>query len=345
MPQRTIPKRKLDYAAKLNYYFDNYNKAITIGVNNVGSKSIAQRRKNLRPRDIHILMGKNTIIRKVLNLRAERKEAEGKLKEAESARKALEMVVGNCGFVFVPKNEDIGALREEITSEKVQTAAKAGIIAPDTVMVPAGPTGQDPSQTSFFQALDIPTKINRGQVEIVSDVKLITKGEKVGRSASELLVMLNIKPFYYGITVEHVFDNGEVYPADVLDISPSDIANAFNSGVREVAALCLALNYPTAASVPHSIMDAYKNMLSIGLGCSSYSWENLDKVKEILADPSAFMSAAAPAAAATGGATAAAAEPEPEEEEEEESSVAAGGMFGGSDSSSDDSDDDSDESS
>jgi large subunit ribosomal protein LP0 len=73
--------------------------------------------------------------------------------------------------------------------------------------------------------LDIPTKINRGQVEIVSDVKLVTKGEKVGRSAAELLVMLGIKPFYYGITIEHVYDKGEVYPADVLDISSSDVAS------------------------------------------------------------------------------------------------------------------------
>merc|ERR1719238_1760470 len=152
----------------------------------------------------------------------------------------LDMVQGNMGFAFLPANESIAGLRDALTSEKVQTAAKAGVCAPSDVTVPAGPTGQDPSQTSFFQALEIPTKINRGQVEIVSDVKLITAGEKVGRSAAELLVMLNIKPFYYGITVGFVYDKGEVYPADVLDISPSDVSAAFGAGIREVAALCLA---------------------------------------------------------------------------------------------------------
>merc|ERR1712062_94845 len=100
---------------------------------------------------------------------------------------------------------------------------------------------------------------------------------------------------------------GEVYPADVLDISPSDVAAAFGAGIREVAALCLALNYPTAASVPHSIMDAYKNMLAVGLALKDYSWENLTKVKEILADPSAFAAAAAPAAGGDAAAPAAAA--------------------------------------
>jgi len=339
---RQVPQRKQDYAARLNKYLDEYSQAMTICVNNVGSKSIAVQRKRLRAKNIHILMGKNTIIRKVLNLRAERLEAAGNKKGAEQALRMLEMVQGNIGFVFCPNNVEVSAIREEITSERVQTAAKAGVEAPDDVVVPAGPTGQDPSQTSFFQALDIPTKINRGQVEIVSDVKLVTKGEKVNRSAAELLVMLNIKPFYYGITVHHIYANGDVFPADVLDISASDIAQAFSSAVREVAALCLALNYPTAASVPHSIMDAYKNMLAIGLACKDYSWENLGKVKEILADPSAFAAAAAPAAG--GAAPAAAAEAEPEEEEEEESSAAAGGMFGGSSSGSDSDDSDEDSS-
>jgi len=329
---RTIPKRKLEYAARLNDYLDNFNQAISIDVTNVGSKSIAETRKTLRARNIHILMGKNTIVRKVLSLRAEKLEQEGKLKQAANAERFTEMVEGNVGFVFLPKGESITKLRKELTDNKVQTAAKAGIEAPDNVLVPAGPTGQDPSQTSFFQALDIPTKINRGQVEIVSDVKLITKGEKVGRSAAELLVMLNIKPFYYGITVKHVYDKGEVYPADVLDISPSQVSGAFNSAVREVAALCLALNYPTPASVPHSIMDAYKNMLAIGLACKNYSWENLEKVETILKDPSAFAAASSAAPAATGG-DAPAAAAVVEEEEEEESSAAAGNMFGADSSS------------
>jgi len=332
-----IPQRKLDYAERLNYYLDNYTKAITINVDNVGSKGLAVQRHKLRQRDIHILMGKNTIIRKVLNMRAEKQEADGKEEAAASTRGILEMVNGNIGFVFIPKGEDIGTVRGDITSDRVQTAAKAGILAPEDVIVPAGPTGQDPSQTSFFQALDIPTKINRGQVEIVSNVKLITKDEKVTRSAAELLVMLNIKPFYYGIKVSWVFNNGDVFPAAVLDITNADVASAFSAAVRNVAALCLTLNYPTAASVPHSVMDAYKNLLAVGMACDNYTWENLEKVKAILADPSAFAAAAGPA---TGNAPAEAAVVE-EESEEEESSAAAGNVFGASSSSEDDSDEDS----
>jgi len=336
---RAVPARKLAYGKRLNDYLDNYTKALTINVTNVGSKKIATTRKELRPLDIHIIMGKNTIIRRVLSKRAEdlfAKDPESV--KAKNALAMLEMVEGNCGFVFIPTNESIQLVRDQLVSDKVQTAAKFGVSAPSDVIVPAGPTGQDPSATAFFQALDIPTKINRGQVEIVSNVHLVRKGEKVGRSAAELLVKLNIKPFYYGLQVTWVYDNGDVYPAAVLDLTEADIACAFSAAVREVAALCLALNFPTAASVPHSIMDAYKNVLAVGLACKDYSWENLVKVKEILADPSKFASAAPTAGAADTGAAAV----EEEEEEEEESSAAAGGLFGGSGSDSDsDSEDES----
>lgn len=47
------------------------------------------------------------------------------------------------------------------------------------VVVPAGNTGLEPTKTSFFQALNIGTKITKGTVEILKDEKVITKGEKV----------------------------------------------------------------------------------------------------------------------------------------------------------------------
>jgi len=250
-------------------------------VSNVGSKKISQTRSDLRKKDIHILMGKNTIIRKVLRDRITHLEASNP-EAAAAVESMLKMVSGNIGFLFVPKNVSIAELRNKIINDKVQTQVKPGVIAPTNVVIPAGPTGQDPSQTSFFQALDIPTKINRGQIEIVDDVKLINKDQKVSRSAAELLVMLDIKPFYYGIGVNFIYDNGNVYPSEVLDITEDDVTKAFNLSVREAATLCLALGFPTAVSVPHHILDAYKDMLAIGLNSGSYSWNNLTKLKENL---------------------------------------------------------------
>jgi large subunit ribosomal protein LP0 len=48
------------------------------------------------------------------------------------------------------------------------------------------------------QALGIATKINKGAIEIISQVQLAKKGEKVGSSEAVLLTKLGIKPFAYG---------------------------------------------------------------------------------------------------------------------------------------------------
>lgn len=92
------------------------------------------------------------------------------------------------------------ALKEEFQG----APAKAGAIAPCDVKLPPQNTGMGPEKTSFFQALQIPTKISRGTIEILNEVHLIKEGEKVGASESALLNMLNIQPFSYGLVVRQV---------------------------------------------------------------------------------------------------------------------------------------------
>ncbi|KAI1761113.1 hypothetical protein GGR53DRAFT_469668 [Hypoxylon sp. FL1150] len=56
------------------------------------------------------------------------------------------------------------------------------------------------------KALDVPTKTARGTIEIMTDLKLVEAGSKVGPSKATLLNMLNISPFTYGLGVSQVYD-------------------------------------------------------------------------------------------------------------------------------------------
>lgn len=56
-------------------------------------------------------------------------------------------------------------VKAEIVKYKVGAPARVGLVAPNDVTIPSGSTGMDPSQTSFFQALAIATKINKGGLE------------------------------------------------------------------------------------------------------------------------------------------------------------------------------------
>jgi len=273
---------KQAYFEKLKELLAKYPSIFIVNVDNVGSNQMHQIRVALRGKGV-VLMGKNTMVRRALRtILGERPEFE----------RLLPCVKGNIGFVFSDK--DLKDVRDLIIANKVAAPARAGAFAPKDVTVPAGNTGMEPGKTSFFQALGIPTKIARGTIEIVSDIKVVTAGNRVGPSEATLLNMLNISPFTYGMTVVQIFDQGNIFPPDVLDIEEQELIDRFLSGIKTIAAISLALDYPTIVSVTHSLVNAYKSLLAISLA-TEYTFEGSEKVKEYLANPDAFAVAAGPA--------------------------------------------------
>merc|ERR1712062_434858 len=292
---------KASYFQRIERLIEEYPTAFIVSADNVGSKQMQQIRIALRGRG-EVLMGKNTMMRKAIR---------GQLAKYPQLEKVLPCVVGNIGFVFT--NEDLCEIRDIILSNKKEAPAKSGAIAPLDVFVPAGNTGQGPEKTSFFQALAIPTKITKGTIEILSDIHLIKQDEKVGASEAALLQMLNIKPFHYGLIVEQVYDNGAVFSPEILDITDDDILKKFTSGISNIAAASLAIGYPTVASVPHSIVNGFRNLAAVCLE-ADIDIPQIATIKEFLADPSKFAAAAAPVEAAP-----AAVEEKKEEAKKEES--------------------------
>lgn len=280
-------QRKEKFVAKLQDAIREYKNVLIVGVDNVGSNQMQKVRVALRGKAI-VVMGKNTLIRKVIR----------DLIDGEKMTKLeclLPLVVGNMGFVFT--NGNLPDIRKLILENKVPAAAKSGSFAPADVFIPAGPTGLDPGQTNFFQALNIGTKIVKGAIEIVNEVHLIKKGDKVSLSHVALLDKINIRPFFYGFKVTDVYEDGTVYSSDVLDLAQDAILAKFFGGVRRLAAISLAIGYPTAASVSHSINYAFKNIVAIALQ-TEITFAEAQKFKDYIANPSAFAPAAAAAPAA-----------------------------------------------
>ena len=145
-----------------------------------------------------------------------RKAMRGHIDNIPSLEKLLPLIVYNVGIVFT--NEDLCEVRDMLLVNKKRAPARNGAIAPCIVTVPAQNTGLGPEKTSFFQALQIPTKISRGTIEIVSDIQLLKEGDKVGLSEATLLNMLNISPFTYGLVVLHVYDEGTVFSPKVCTV-------------------------------------------------------------------------------------------------------------------------------
>jgi len=268
--------------------------ALLVQVDHVASKQMQNIRMELRGHAV-VLMGKNTMIRKALEL--------GHAKHPDAGLEKLRASIqGNIGFIFAT-NCTLDDIREVLKKHTRLSAAKSGQVSNVALNLPSGPTGMDPSQTNFFQALNIGTKIVKGQIELVSDFPILKIGDKVSPSAAVLLTKLNIKPFEYGMEVSQVFQDGSVFAAAVLDISDGVLITKFLAGIANMAAFSREVGIPTEAGLPHMFGNAFRNVASL-VSDIDVTFKEVEEVKKFLEDPDAYAAAnpvAASAPAASGG--------------------------------------------
>jgi len=310
--------------AKKQIYFDklvdlcvNSTSALIVHVDNVTSKQMQDVRLELRGRAT-VLMGKNTMIRKALALGHEAHPDVG-------MDKLRANVQGNIGFIFA-QTCTLDDIREVLKKHRKESAAKAGQVSMVDLNLASGPTGMDPSQTAFFQALNIGTKIVKGQIELVTEFPILKKGDKVSASAAVLLGKLSIRPFEYGIEVLQVYQDAAVFDAAVLDIKDDVLIQKFLSGIANMAAFSREIGIPTEAGLPHMFGNAFRNIASL-VADIDFTFKEVEPVKQFLEDPEAYAAAnpaaaAAPSGGGGGGGGGAAKKEEKaaaaEEEEEEE---------------------------
>jgi len=310
MPNAERLAKKNVYIEKLIKLCIDCPNALMVNIDYVSSKQMSNIRVELRGK-AEVLMGKNTLIRKGLSIGHERHPEAG-------LDKISAILKGNLGFIFAA-NCELDDIRAVLEKHRRVSGAKSGDYSMVDLSLPSGPTGIDPSGTSFFQALNIATKIVKGQIEIVTDFPILKKNEKVSPSAAVLLNKLGIKPFEYGMEVELVFQDGSVFPAAVLDMGDDVLIAKFMAGVSNMAAFSRELGIPTEAGLPHMFGNAFRNVAAL-VSDIDFTFKEVEDVKKFLADPSAFAAAQASAApaAATSAAPAAAAKKVVEEEEEED---------------------------
>ncbi|KAI4997449.1 hypothetical protein ZWY2020_052791 [Hordeum vulgare] len=237
--------KKHSYDQKLCQLLDEYSRVLVAAADNVGSTQLAEIRRGIRG-DSVMLMGKNTLIRRCITAHA--------LRTGNENTKAIIPLLQETSVPSFTKG-DLKEVREEIAKYKVGAPARVGLVVLLMWWFP-WKHWSGSSQTSFFQLINIPTKINKGSVEIVAHVDLIKKAPRFWTSPRR--------------------PDGEV-----------------RGGVSMVASLSLAVSHLTLAAAPHMFLDGYKNVLAVAVE-TEYSFPHADQIKEYLKDPSKFAVAAVP---------------------------------------------------
>ena len=250
----------------------NTNKILFVDVDNVTSQQLNTMRKEMRDLDAKMVMGKNTLMRKsLLDLQ--------NTSDVEHISIIRDQLIQNTGMIFT--NGDLIKIKDILDANARGAPARIGQIAPIDVIIPAGPTKCDPKQTQFFQALQIPTKINRGQIDIINSFTIIEKGQIINQSQCALLDKLKIAPFEYKMNIKSFLDGGQLYDAKVLSIN---VIEKFKAKCQNMVALSLGSGYITEAAAPHLIAKGFKNLAAVSLA-SGFDIPQFEVMKAALNAP------------------------------------------------------------
>lgn len=156
-----VRKKKFALWVKLWECLDKYTKVMVVKCDNISARIFHDIRVILRPFKAVLVMGKNTLLKAGM----ERKMLEPKEGDEDyEIRKAnykpmpqLEQLISICqgymGLIFC--NDNLSEIKGLLKNYQCNKGAKIGAISPCEVVLQPGPTGLDPKQTSFFQALNI----------------------------------------------------------------------------------------------------------------------------------------------------------------------------------------------
>ncbi|KAI5170442.1 large subunit ribosomal protein LP0 [Pancytospora epiphaga] len=246
-------ERKACMFEKTREYFTKYENYMLLSIHKVQSTQFKDILGQL-PSNFKVLFAKNKIMKKVL-----RELDPVKYKDM------IDSIYGNVLIAFFDGMNPSDVLK---VSEKFQRKAHAiaGDVTRKDIVVPSGPTGLPPEKINLFQAAKMNTKINKGKIDVVTEHTLVKAGEVVGISEANLLNMLNIMPFEFGMDIKKVCENGEFYSSSLLLIDETCIEASISESVSLIAAMSLGSGMVTKASLPYEISNAYRDIRKVILG-------------------------------------------------------------------------------
>ena len=264
-----MPKKdnKVHVYDKTQEFFKKYKNIIIADVKDISTDKIQKiRHEIISLGETETLCGKTTVIQKSLHDMKE--AAKGDLPKHLPIKELEDFIEAMPGIhlLLIFTNRDIAEIASITGKYVIEKQAKPGQISPVEIIIPAGPTGMDSSQIDYFQALKIPTKVMRNQLEITTATKILTVGQKITLSEINLMKKFNIKPYKHQMKIKKLLLNGKLYGEEILKVTDDYMKTKLEHGIKNILGFSLAAHVPTQASAPHVISNAFRNICALSLG-------------------------------------------------------------------------------
>lgn len=264
-----VAKWKLNEVEELTKLITE-NKVVGIAqIGGIPAPQMQQMRGNLRG-NVSMRSSKNSLISLAID------NAEGKIKGISELK---DYVSGQAAIIATEMNPF--KLFGQLKQTRTMAPAKGGEIAPSDIEVKAGDTPFKPGPiVGELQKVGIPAQIKEGKVVIKSDKVLVKKGEKIPRDAAQMLTRLEIFPIQLGISLNAVFEEGNLFKPDVLDIDIDQFRLKIHQASFNALTLALETAWVNKQTVTPLITKAHRDAFGLAMELGII---NKQTVKHIIA--------------------------------------------------------------
>jgi large subunit ribosomal protein L10 len=195
----------------------------------------------------------------------------------KNADELLSKLTGQNALIF--STYDPFKLFLTLDKSKVFLPARAGDVAPEDIMVPAGNTNLPAGPVlSEFREAGIGTKIEGGSIWVNKDSVAAKKGSTITPKLASLLSKLNIKPIKAGVTIALAYDNGLIYGGDVVAIDLEKYRQSLLGAYASSRGLALVIGYVTKETAPDILARAYREAMSLGVAAGYVTKETASMI-------------------------------------------------------------------
>ena len=176
------------------------------------------------------------------------------------------------------QTDDLNAFQLFAELEKTRTGrpAKAGDIAPNDIVIEAGPTSFPPGPiVGEFNSVGIPAKIEKGKVAILKTVTAVEAGETISADLGLMLSKLEINPIEIGLILSGAIEGGVVMAAEDLDLDLSGFTANVKSATSGAFNLACNIGWFTNETMPVLISKAAGEAMAVAVEADIHNEETM----------------------------------------------------------------------
>lgn len=245
-------QRKEDLVDELAQKMEDNPVVGVLDMHSLPAKQLQEIKKELVG-EVDIQMTRKTLIARALD-QADREDITD-LKENDATQPAL---------LFTDTNPF--SLFQLIQAKKTSAAASGGETAPSDVVIRDGMTDLGPGpMLGKIQALGANTSVEDGNIKIENSAVAVEAGEVIDADTAEVLNALGIEPLEVGLDLKLVYENGEVFGRDVLDIDIAGYQEDIASAASGAFNLAVNAGVLTPETAPHVLQQAVRKARNLAV--------------------------------------------------------------------------------